>query len=60
MNKLKNKKILIIGGCGFIGSHVVEELLKEDVKEITIFDNFSRGKKDNIENFLTDKVRNIS
>ena len=51
MNKLKNKKILIIGGCGFIGSHVVEELLKEDVKEITIFDNFSRGKKDNIENF---------
>ena len=26
MNKLKNKKILIIGGCGFIGSHVVEEL----------------------------------
>ena len=55
MNKLKNKKILIIGGCGFIGSHVVEELLKEDVKEIIIFDNFSRGKKDNIENFLTDK-----
>ena len=42
---LKNKKILIIGGCGFIGSHVVEELLKEDMKEIVIFDNFSRGKK---------------
>ncbi len=55
MNKLKNKKILIIGGCGFIGSHVVEELLKEKVKEIVIFDNFSRGKKNNIENFLTDK-----
>ena len=55
MNKLKSKKILIIGGCGFIGSHVVEELLKEDVKKIIIFDNFSRGKKNNIENFLTDK-----
>ncbi len=55
MNKLKNKKILIIGGCGFIGSHVVEELLKENVKEIIIFDNFTRGKKDNIENFLNDK-----
>ncbi len=55
MNKLKNKKILIIGGCGFIGSHVVEELVKEDVKKILIFDNFSRGKKNNIENLLADK-----
>ncbi|RPG55935.1 MAG: NAD-dependent epimerase/dehydratase family protein [Flavobacteriales bacterium TMED235] len=55
MNSLKNKKILVIGGCGFIGSHVVEELLKEKVKKILIFDNFSRGKKNNIENFLRDK-----
>lgn len=54
MNKLKRKKILVIGGCGFIGSHVVQELLKEDIKKIIIFDNFSRGKKNNIKNFLND------
>ena len=45
---LKNKKFLIIGGAGLIGSHTVDYLLKEDVKEIRIFDNFTRGKKKEI------------
>ena len=31
--KLKDKKFLLIGGAGLIGSHTVEHLLKEDVKE---------------------------
>ena len=55
MNELKNARVLVIGGGGFIGSHVVAELLKEKVKQIVIFDNFSRGKKGNIENYLSDK-----
>lgn len=51
---LKGKHVLVIGGAGFIGSHVVEELLKTDVKKILIYDNFTRGKKSNIAPFLED------
>jgi UDP-glucose 4-epimerase len=43
---LKDSKVLVIGGAGFIGSFVVSELLKEDVAEVVVYDNFARGKKD--------------
>ncbi len=51
---IRGAKILIIGGAGFIGSHLVDELLKEDVAEICIYDNFCRGTYDNIELALKD------
>jgi UDP-glucose 4-epimerase len=54
MNELKNKKILVIGGAGFIGGFVVSELLKEDVGEVIIYDNFVRGKMRNISESLKD------
>ena len=34
--EIKNAKILVIGGAGFIGSFVVSELLKEDVGEVLL------------------------
>jgi len=52
---LRNKKILIIGGAGFIGSFIVKELLKHDVNEVIIYDNFVRGKLSNVEKLLQDK-----
>jgi UDP-glucose 4-epimerase len=51
---LDGKKILVIGGAGFIGSHVVAELLKTKVAQVVIYDNFARGKKSNIDEYLKD------
>lgn len=51
---LKGKKLVVIGGAGLIGSHTVDALLKEDVKEILIYDNFVRGSMDNLEIALND------
>jgi UDP-glucose 4-epimerase len=52
--EIKGSKCLVIGGAGFIGSFVVKELLKEDVSEVIIFDNFARGKMENIAESLKD------
>jgi UDP-glucose 4-epimerase len=43
-----------VGGAGFIGSHVVDELLKTDVGEVVIYDNFSRGCLENLAAALED------
>ena len=54
MIEIKDSKILVIGGAGFIGSHVVDELIKEDVKEIIVYDNFCRGTTENLRGALRD------
>lgn len=52
--KLDNSRVLVIGGAGFIGGFVVAELLKHPVKEVVIYDNFTRGKMENINTSLKD------
>src|SRR4051794_23664561 len=51
---LNGKKLLVIGGAGLIGSHTVDQLVKEDVQEIRIFDNFTRGREENLASALKD------
>lgn len=51
---ISGKKLLVIGGAGLIGSHIVDELLKTDVREIVVFDNFTRGSESNLEEALKD------
>lgn len=51
---IENSKILVIGGAGFIGSFVVAELLKENVAEVIVYDNFARGKKEYLFESLKD------
>jgi len=57
--KLDETKILVIGGGGFIGSQVVAELLKTTVAEVRVYDNFARGKTENIAPGLEDPRCNI-
>ena len=52
--EIKGKSFLVIGGAGLIGSHTVDLLLKEDVKKIVIFDNFVRGRIENLNDALKD------
>ena len=52
--ELKGKNVLVIGGAGLIGSHTVDLLVKEDVKQILIYDNFVRGTLGNLEKALKD------
>lgn len=48
--KIKDKKILITGGAGFIGSHLVDALSKDN--HIIVIDNFSSGKRENLSQHL--------
>ena len=50
----KNKKILIAGGAGFIGSHICEKLVLQGYKVYCI-DNLLTGKKENIKHLINKK-----
>ncbi len=46
--ELKNSRIVLIGGAGLVGSHIVDQLVNEDVREVVVFDNFVRGTRENL------------
>ncbi|CAN5172924.1 NAD-dependent epimerase/dehydratase family protein [soil metagenome] len=51
---IRGKKVVVIGGAGLIGSHTVDQLIKEDVGQILIYDNFVRGTHHNLSVALRD------
>jgi len=55
-SKITNSTILVTGGAGFIGSYVVEELLRFYPKKVIIIDNFVRGSLDNMRNFVDNEL----
>jgi len=61
MKKNKLKKYLVIGGAGFIGSHITDQLVKS-VYHVTVLDNLSTGTKENINplaKFVKADIRNL-
>ena len=54
MMDLAGAKLLVVGGAGFIGSHLVEELLTLDVSKILVYDNLTSGSRGNLSNSLKD------
>jgi UDP-glucose 4-epimerase len=51
---LKDSRVLVIGGTGFVGSHIVDRLIAEPVKEIVVLDNFVRGTRANLKSASED------
>lgn len=47
-NMLKNKSVLVTGGAGFIGSHLVDSLAEKGVDNLVVVDNFFIGKETNL------------
>jgi UDP-glucose 4-epimerase len=45
---LKNKSVLVTGGAGFIGSHLVDRIIRERPSNLVVVDNFFLGKESNL------------
>lgn len=49
---MQNQRVLVTGGAGLIGSHITDLLVEREVQEIVVFDNFTRGRRENLRNAI--------
>lgn len=47
--ELQGARVLVTGGAGLVGSHIVDQLVDEDVAEVVVLDNLTRGRHENLE-----------
>lgn len=55
MEDVDKQKVIVTGGAGFIGSHLVEQLIEDGCK-VTVLDNFSTGRPQNLK-YIKDKSK---
>jgi UDP-glucose 4-epimerase len=55
MPAIEDSRVLVIGGAGFVGSHIVDQLTAEPVREIVVLDNLVRGTRNNLAGALRDE-----
>ena len=48
MPALTGSRVVLVGGAGLVGSHIVDQLVHTDVDAIVVLDNFVRGRRDNL------------
>jgi UDP-glucose 4-epimerase len=51
---LRGKRLVVVGGAGLIGSHTIDLLIREDVHDVIVYDNFVRGTHENLGAALRD------
>jgi len=49
---LKGTTVLVTGGAGLVGSHIVDQLIDQNVREIRVIDNLTRGGRQNLDQAL--------
>ena len=48
MRNIKNTNVCVIGGAGFLGSHLVNHLIEDRSCEVLVLDNLITGKKEHL------------
>lgn len=59
MFDIRGSSVLVTGGAGTIGSHIVDALVEEGASKVVVLDNFSEGKLDNLAKALSQRLTTI-